>query len=94
MAELKLTRAEIELRLERGMTGKMIKFDDLHNKPVVGKLQRIAVEVVNGELIVGFQVDRLRYEFDLYYFTDHITILYGNTPGTEHRDVRRILSDG
>lgn len=93
MAELKLTRAEIELRLERGMTGKMIKFDDLHNKPVVGMLQRIAVEVVNGELIVGFQVNKLRYEFDLYYFADHITILYSPTSQVTHRDIRQILQD-
>jgi hypothetical protein len=92
--KLELTRAEIELRLERGMTGKMIQFETIDNKPVVGKLQRIAVEAVNGELMVAFQVDRLRYEFDLYYFTDHITILYGNTSSAGNRDVRGILRDG
>jgi hypothetical protein len=88
---LVLTREEIERRLEKGLIGKIVSFPDLRDKTVTGKVQRLSVNVSdNKELLVSFQVDTLRYEFDLHYFANNITI-HGNTPRTDDTNVRRIL---
>ena len=88
---LVLTRVEIERRLERGLIGKVVSFPDLRDKIIIGRMQRLSVNVSDTkELLIGFQVDTLRYEFDLQYFADNITI-HGNTPRTDDTNVRRIL---
>ncbi len=91
MERLLLTRAEIEERLERGLVGKVVSFETIHSTIVAGKLHRLAVEVMKDELLVSFVIDRKRYEADLQYLVENLTINYGDTPGTDRRDVRGIL---
>jgi hypothetical protein len=87
---LRLTRREIEERLEKGLVGKLVSFVTIRDETITGKLQRLAVNVVGNELMVSFMVNHTRYEVDLIYFTDNITI-HVNPNGTDSRDVRRIL---
>lgn len=90
-----LTRAEIEQRLEMGLVGKMVKFETIQSTQVVGKLQRLAVNLFNGEMMVVFMLlisSKLqKYECDIRYFNENLEILYGNTCTGERRNIRRIL---
>ena len=95
MSEEMLTRAEIELRLERGLTGKMIQFYTIRSVFVIGKLQRLAVNYEGGEVLVVFMLggaNKLdRYECDIQYFNENTTILYGDTYTGTRTNIRRIL---
>jgi 3-phenylpropionate/cinnamic acid dioxygenase small subunit len=91
MEKVLLTRQEIETRLERGLTGKLLQYETVRNDTVIGKLQRLAVNDSNGELLVNFQLDRIRYECDLQYFVENTIILNGNTSGGNTASIRRVL---
>ena len=89
-----LTRAEIEQRLERGLVGKMVSFLTIHSKQVVGKVQRLSVNIDGGEVMVTFMLggqEMKRYEVDIRYFNENTEILYGDTYTGDKRNIRRIL---
>ena len=85
------TRVEIEQCLERGLVGKMITFPDIRDKQIIGRMQRLSINVSSGkELLIGFQVDTTRYEFDLKYFVEN-TAVYVDSSRTDNNYVRRLL---
>lgn len=91
---LVLTEREIEFRLEKGLSGKMIQYEDIFRNKIIGKFQRLAISTLTNELMVAFQLKTTflqRIECDLQWFVENIEILYGDTYTGERTDVRRIL---
>ena len=89
-----LTRLEIEQRLEKGLVGKIIQFNTIHSKLIIGKLQRLAVNIENKEVLITFMLggkETTRHECDIKYFNENLEILYGDTYTGERRNIRRIL---
>lgn len=93
MSDLILTRAEIERRLEKGLLNRNVSFLTIRDVLVTGKIQRLSIEVLRDteELMVNFKIDTKKYEVDLVYFSENLTIHYGDTYNGERQDVRRIL---
>lgn len=91
-----MTRADIERKLERGLVGRIIRFDTVKSVSVIGKVQGLAVEIQNKEVIVIFMLGGVRterYEADIRYFNENTEILYGDTYNGEKRSIRRILQE-
>jgi hypothetical protein len=95
MAQLLVTRTEIENRLNRGLVGKTVCYTTVRNTKLIGMIQRIAVNDVDAELMITLIIklpNKLdRQECDIVYFIENTEILYGNTYTGERRDIRRIL---
>jgi hypothetical protein len=66
-------------------------FEGPDNKRTVGRFQRMAVEVMDKELIVAFMIDRVRCEADLGYFIENLTIYNGDTQRTSSDYIRGLL---
>ena len=89
---MKLTREEIEQRLEEKYLGAVVSITlprfsaeqglktppDFGIMKISGKILRLAVELIDGEPIVVFKIRSLQYKADVNYFIENITI-HGNT---------------
>ncbi|WP_371371655.1 hypothetical protein, partial [Salmonella sp. M307] len=85
------TRQEIEDRLEFGLINKMVCFETVKSEKIIGKVQKLAVNVHDKELMVVFQLRTTkvsRYEVDLQYFIENTEILYGDTYTGERRNIQ------
>jgi hypothetical protein len=75
----------------------MISFETIYGIEVVGKVQRLAVNVDGGEVMVTFMLggkETKRYEADIRYFNENTEILYGDTYTGERRNIESLLWDG
>jgi hypothetical protein len=90
---MNLTRVEIEQRLESGLLNKIVKFETIDGKTIVDKLQRLAVNFINKEVMVTFMLGSKlqRFECDLQYFNENLEILYGDTYTGDRTNIRRLL---
>lgn len=73
-----MTRAEIEEWFQQRYEARIVTYSEPSGKPTTGKIHRIGVETALGEPMVIFILDHTRYECDIIYFKENITI-HGNT---------------
>jgi hypothetical protein len=90
---VQLTLLQIEQRLEAGLLAKLVKFETVDGKSVVDKMQRLAVNFKDGEVLITFMLGPplRRFECDLQYFNENLEILYGDTYTGNRTNIRRIL---
>lgn len=82
---MELTREQIDYKMKKAYTGKVITFNTIKNHPVCGKVDRITVESATGELMVIFNINHTRYECDIKYFLENTT-RHGNSQRTDTGD--------
>lgn len=96
-ARILKTEREIEFNLEKGLTGKMVQYEDIFENQHTGILRRLATNTIDnpGEVMIVFHLYEaaklMRHECDLVWFVEHLIIHYGDTYTGEKRNVRRIL---
>jgi len=74
----------------------MVQFETVHSIKVTGKLQRLAVNIENKEVIITFMLggkETTRYECDIKYFNENLEILYGDSYRGERTNIRRLLEN-